>query len=71
MSEIQLLPKCPDCGRLTVDNPQHCPEKTPARWATNCQLRKCTGTVTDDAGKQVRCGRVYGADGWPGFRTTA
>ena len=28
-------------------------------------------TVTDDEGKRVRCGKVYGADGWPGFRTTA
>ena len=48
MSEFQILPKCPDCGRLTVDNPQHCPEKNAAKWATSCQLRKCTGTVTDD-----------------------
>lgn len=66
-SELQIQPKCPDCGRLTVDNPQHCPEKSPAAWATSCQWHVCTGTVARGDGKQVKCGRVYGPVGWPGY----
>lgn len=68
MNDLQILPKCPDCGRLTVDNPQHCPEKKPAAWAKFCQWRTCAGTVTNADGVKVRCRRVYGSPAWPGFR---
>lgn len=56
MAEITLLPKCPECGRLTVDNRQHCPEKTTAQWAKCCQMMVC-----------AKCGYTYSKAGWPGF----
>lgn len=64
---LLVAPKCPACGRLTVDNPQHCPEKKAALWATNCQWLVCAGTITDPAGKRVKCSQVYGPTGWAGF----
>ena len=71
MSATQVLPKCPDCGRLTVDNRQHCAEKKPAAWAKSCQWIVCNGTRTAPDGRTVKCGRVYGPAGWPGFGMAA
>lgn len=70
---LSVLPRCPepDCNRLTVDNAQHCPEKTPERWAVTCQWLVCSGTVTTPGGKKVKCGRVYGPKGWPGYSSRA
>lgn len=66
MADLQVLPKCPNCGRLTADNAQHCPEKKPALWATNCQWMRCSGSVTTE-GRKARCGFTYGPVGWAGF----
>lgn len=71
-SELQIEPKCPDCGRLTVDNNFHCPEKSHSQWAKSCRWMKCVGkatpTETLDPTKLRRCNRVYGPIGWPGFK---
>ena len=60
MADLQLEPKCPKCGRLTVDNNRHCPNDTARRplfdWARSCQLITCAS-----------CKRVYGPVGYPGF----
>ena len=56
MAELALLPKCPQCDRLTVDNKQHCPEKSSAQWAKCCQIMIC-----------IDCGYTYGKASWPGF----
>ena len=47
MSLICLPPRCPNCGRLTVDNRQHCTNQTPARWVTHCAAMTCYGCGTD------------------------
>jgi hypothetical protein len=63
-TELLLEPRCPNCDRLTVDNKQHCPEKSSARWAESCHWIKCVGI------KDGRlCKQVYGPKGWKGFRT--
>lgn len=49
--EPRVPPKCPFCGRLTVDNAQHCPDdpRKPGKgkWAIRCLTVVC------------RCGGVY------------
>ena len=54
-TETQIPPKCPECGRLTVDNTRHCkPGAEPgnaAFWARHCLTMQC------------RCGVVYAAQG--------
>ena len=64
--EFQILPKCPDCDRLSVDNPQHCADKSVSDWLKTCRWKKCVGSRVI-GGKKVRCGKVYSAPGWPGF----
>lgn len=44
---LRVPPKCPACGRLTVDNTQHCPKLKPGRWALLCAAITC------------RCGLTY------------
>ena len=46
-AETTVPPRCPNCGRLTVDNRQHCPEKQPSKWATHCAAITCNGCGTD------------------------
>jgi hypothetical protein len=48
-NEASVPPKCPFCGRLTVDNAQHCPDLKPGRWALVCMTIQC------------RCGGLYRA----------
>lgn len=45
--ETHVPPKCPNCGRPTVDNRWHCINQTPARWATYCAAMTCNGCGTD------------------------
>lgn len=57
MAELQLLPKCPKCDRLTVDNKHHCPDKSASKWAETCGTMICTA-----------CRWVYSTASWPGFQ---
>lgn len=59
MADLQVEPKCPGCGRLTVDNRQHCADKTTANWKVYCRWMRCT-----------KCKYTYGPVGWPGFAYT-
>ena len=50
MNETNVPPRCPECGRLTVDNRRHCkPTDEPgnvAFWAKSCLTMSCTCGVT-------------------------
>lgn len=50
-TETNIPPKCPACGRLTVDNAKHCPptRENPGKWAKSCLTIVC------------RCGSLYRA----------
>lgn len=51
-TETNIPPKCPACGRLTVDNDKHCPptRENPGKWAKSCLTIVCR-----------RCGSLYRA----------
>lgn len=40
--------QCPTCGRLTVDNRQHCPDLPASQWARMCLAMTC-----------AKCGTSY------------
>ena len=48
--EANVPPKCPECGRLTVDNRRHCkPQDEPGAmefWASKCLTMTCSCGVT-------------------------
>lgn len=51
VTETRVPATCPACGRLTVDNVQHCRHLTPAEWAKKCLVMRC------------RCGCRYHGQG--------
>lgn len=58
--EFTLPPKCPNCDRLTADNKNHCPEKSPAKWASLCQWVVCQGKRIDKTKGLIDCATTYG-----------
>lgn len=42
MTAAAIVPaQCPNCGRLTVDNRQHCPDMPASQWARVCLAMTC------------------------------
>ena len=53
---LVLVPKCPKCDRLSIDNVRHCDKLTPSRWAVVCKWVKC-----------LNCKYTYGQKNFLGF----
>ena len=57
-AEAQVPAKCPYCGRLTVDNNQHCPNLKPtSKWLASCATVVCKCGATYRQGGQFRLER--------------